>query len=174
MTREDGKTFVIEQGDEFKVLAAKRIGGRIRGCHSGSGRRPDSHSDRRTSVLHWELELRPKGGVFAVQTQGQAFGAAARFDELSQFSCVRDEAEVCQVGFERRTPGIEHDVFADDHGVTGETGSLVGRHANQSWNVFGQRFAAVFVEGRRVVECRFPGEGAKAGVEVVISIVNKL
>jgi len=55
---------------------------------------------------------RPDRGVFAIKPKRQAFGAAARFDELVQFGRVGGKSVRFQVCFQLGAARVEHHLIA--------------------------------------------------------------
>src|SRR5208283_4302701 len=93
----------------------------------------------------------PACRFLAVDSQGQALGAAAGLDELGKLERPYVEAKGLQRGRELGRPFIEHDRAADHDGVATERDRLFGRYFDEAVNAVLEDRAAVLVEGARVI-----------------------
>jgi hypothetical protein len=96
---------------------------------------------------------RPDRCIFAIQAERQALGASTGFQEFIQWSAVWCKLVPNKIGFENRTPCVQHDIPADNDCVAGESCGLIRLNCDQSWDLC-QGASCVIVECRRKIDGR--------------------
>jgi hypothetical protein len=97
--------------------------------------------------------------VFAVQTQGKALRAAARFDELPQRRLVGGKSSRLKLPVHLGAASIGHHAAAQHHGIAGELPGLLFAHRQQLVNQLVEHAAASLVS----VFCNYLAVAEKEG-----------
>src|SRR5262249_30150222 len=118
--------------------------------------------------------LIPDSGLFSVDSQREALGTAASFDELIQLRGHSLVTPLLQVSRQSLAAGVEHDRLANHHGIAAEAKRLRFIDGDQPGNVSLQDLTSVGVEGGWVIDSFARGQGAEARIEMIKTGIDQL